>query len=150
MEAFWSLIVHEVASGGQLDELPLATLASKETGRHWYWTGYTLARDPRLGLWCISRSRDEGAASQALGIEEIQQRISEAHKTVEAITAQPAPQPGSDEAKEALRAITGALTAALHYSDALLVRLPLDEQIYRDAVSDARGIGNHERAAALL
>jgi tetratricopeptide (TPR) repeat protein len=149
-EAFWSLVLHEAAAGGQLDELPLATLTSKETGRHWYWTGYTLSRNPRWGLWLISRTRDEGGASQALSIEELQQRITEAHKTIEQLTSQPPPRPGSDEAAEALRAITGAITAALHYSDALLVRLPLDEHIYREAINDARGIGNHERAAALL
>src|SRR5262249_24092855 len=74
----------------------------------------------------------------------------EAHKAIEQITSQPAPKPGSDEAAEALRAITGTLTAALHYSDALLIRLPLDEQLYRDVINDARSIGNHERVAALL
>ena len=149
-EAFWSLVLHESPLGGQLDELPFATLTSKESGRHWYWTGYTLARDASFGVWRVSRNRDEGAASQALNIEELQRRVKEARETVERITQAPPPQPRSEEANEALRTVTGALTSALHYSDALTVRLPLDESVYRDAVSDARSLNNHERAAALL
>lgn len=150
LEAFWSLVLRDTQVAGQLDELPLATLTSSETGRHWYWTGYTLERDSGSGLWLISRSRDEGAASQALGIEELQKRITDAHAAVEKITQQQPPDPRSEAAAEALRAITGDLTAALHYSDALIVRLPLDETVYREAITDARSLGNHERAAALL
>lgn len=150
VEAFWSLLLHESPVGGQLDELPFATLASKESGRHWYWTGYTLAHDRSFGVWRISRNRDEGASSQALSIEELQRRIKEAHDTVERVTQAPPPQPRSEEANEALRAVTGALTSSLHYSDALTVRLPLDEGVYQAAVTDARSLNNHERAAALL
>ncbi|WIG59774.1 MAG: hypothetical protein OJF49_002521 [Ktedonobacterales bacterium] len=150
MEAFWSLCLTDAPSGGQLDELPMATIDSKETGRHWYWTGYTLARDRTLNTWLLSRTRDEGATSQALTIEELQQRIQESHTAVETITQQAPPTPGSEQAAEALIAITGALTASLHYGDALIARLPLDETVYRAALTDARTLGNHERAAALL
>lgn len=149
-EAFWSLVLHDSQIGGQLDELPLATLTSQETGRHWYWTGYTMERDRAAGLWLIGRSRDEGAVSQALGIEELQKRIQDAHDAVEKITQQQPPDPRSEAAAEALQTITGDLTAALHYGDALIVRLPLDETVYRTAITDARSLGNHERAAALL
>lgn len=150
IEAFWSLLLHESPIGGQLDEMPFATLTSKESGRHWYWTGYTVARDRTFGVWRISRNRDEGSSSQALSIEELQRRIKEAHETVERITQAPPPQPRSEEANEALRAVTGALTSSLHYSDALAVRLPLDEGVYQAALTDARSLNNHERAAALL
>ena len=149
-EAFWSVVLKEVELGGSLDELPLATIASRETGRHWYWTGYTVTREPRWGGWVISRLRDEGASSQALTIDELQRRVAEAHKAVEDITSKAPPEPGSAEASEALRAITGAFTASLHYSDALTARLPLDETVYREAMNDARSLGNHERAAALI
>jgi tetratricopeptide (TPR) repeat protein len=149
VEAFWSLVLRDAPEGGQLDELPMATLASAETGRHWYWTAYTLNRDRRFGLWLISRTRDEGVTSQALKIEELQQRILDAHATVEQIS-QKEPAPGGEEATELVRALTGALTAALHYRDALLVRLPLDEAIYREGLTDARSLGNYERSSALL
>ena len=149
-EAFWSLALKDVELGGTIEELPMATLISPETGRHWYWTGYTLARDTTLNLWLIGRIRDEGANSQALTLDELQQRIAQARETVQQITAQQPPEPGSEEAAEALRTITGALTSALHYRDALAVKLPLDETLYRDALTDARSLGNHERAAALI
>ena len=150
LEAFWSVVLREVELGGELPELPLATLASKSTGRHWYWTGYTMSRDAASGRWEVSRSRDEGANSQALTIDELQQRVQEAHQRVERITAEAAPEPGTEAAAEALQTITGALTSSLHYSDALVLRLPLDESVYRGAINDARTLGNHERAAALI
>lgn len=150
VEAFWSLALTDSEVGGQIEELPMATLISQESGRHWYWTSYTLNRDRRTGLWLISKTRDEGATSQALKIEELQQRIQAAHETVENITQQQPPDPRSEEAAELLRTLTGALTSALHYRDALIVRLPLDEALYRDGVTDARSLGNHDRAAALL
>jgi tetratricopeptide (TPR) repeat protein len=149
-EAFWSLELTDVELGGALAELPMATLLSAETGRHWYWTGYSLARDATFNLWLIDRIRDEGANSQALTLDELQQRVAQAREAVDKITAQEPPQPGSEEAAEALRAITGALTSALHYRDALAVKLPLDETLYREALMDARSLGNHERAAALI
>jgi tetratricopeptide (TPR) repeat protein len=49
-----------------------------------------------------------------------------------------------------LQTITGALTSSLHYSDALVIRLPLDESVYRAAITDARTLGNHERATAII
>ena len=149
-EAFWSLVLKDVDLGGALPELPMATIPSPETGRHWYWTGYTLARDTTFNLWLLGRIRDEGANSQALTLDELQQRIAQARESVERITAQQPPEPGSEQAAEALRAITGALTSALHYRDALAVKLPLDETLYREALTDARSLGNHERAAALI
>jgi tetratricopeptide (TPR) repeat protein len=149
-EAFWSLVLDESPLGGQLDELPMGTLVSTETGRHWFWTGYSMTQDRAANLWLISRLRDEGAASQALTIEELQSRIKEARETAEK-TAQAAPaDPRSQEAVETVRTVTGALTTALHYYDALIVRLPLDEGVYREAVDLARTLSNHERAVALL
>ena len=149
-EAFWSLNLKDVDLAGAIPELPLATITSAETGRHWYWTGYSLTRDATFNLWLLSRIRDEGAASQALTLEELQARIAEAREKVRQITAQQPPEPGSEQAAEALRTITGALTSALHYRDALAVKLPLDETLYREALTDARSLGNHERAAALI
>jgi tetratricopeptide (TPR) repeat protein len=150
LEAFWSVVVQETPLGGQVLELPLATISSPKTARHWYWTGYTLVHDRLANRWYISRSRDEGATSQTLTLDELQQRIRDAHQQVEQITTQEAPDPASEAAAQALRGITGALTASLHYADALAVQLPLDESVYQDAITDARTLGNHERAVALI
>lgn len=150
LEAFWSATLHDSPVGGALEELPLATLTSAETGRHWYWTGYTAERDRASGAWRIARHRDEGAASQALSVEELQQRIQQARTEAEQITAAPPPQSDPEATEHALRGLTGAFTTALHYEDALIVKLPLDEALYRQAVQDAESIGSYERAAALL
>ena len=149
-EAFWSLVLSDTPVGGQLEELPMATLLSAETGRHWYWTGYTLQRDRTFGIWTIARIRDEGRASQGLTIEELQQRLKEAHEQMEQMAESTTEQTSEAEATELVRKITGVISAALHYHDALIVRLPLDEPTYRAAVDDARALANHERAAALL
>jgi tetratricopeptide (TPR) repeat protein len=150
IEAFWSLTLRDSPLGGAVAELPMATMTSQETGRHWYWTAYTVERERGGGSWRITRGRDEGAASQALTVEELQKRVEEAHAAVERITSAPPPEPGSAAAEEVLRELTGALTTALHYRDALIARLPLDEGAYRANVADAQALGSYERAAAVL
>jgi tetratricopeptide (TPR) repeat protein len=150
VEAFWSITLDESPLGGALDELPQATITSAQTGRHWYWTAYTLQHDHERDLWRLARDRDEGRASQTLTIDELQQRIKEAHETVEKLAATPAPQGDTQAAETMLRELTGVVTAALHYHDAVILKLPLDEAAYEAAVSDAQSIGAYERAAALL
>ena len=150
LEAFWSLTLTDSPLGGQLDELPMGTLISKTSGRHWFWTAYTMQRDIASDLWLIARQRDEGAQAQGLPVEELTKRIQELHDRAEK-TAQSAPQdPNSTQAAEALRSVTGDLTTIQHYDDALMARLPLDEERYRAAVNDARTLTAHERAAAVL
>lgn len=150
IEAFWSITLAESPLGGLIAELPLATLSSQETGRHWYWTAYTVERDRATGVWRVARIRDEGATIQALNIEELQKRVEEARATAEKIVQSPPPEPTSDVAEQTLRDLTGALTSALHYQDALISRLPLDESLYRASVTDAQVLRGHERAAAVL
>ena len=149
-EAFWSLTMKDSPLAGTLSELPMATIVSNETGRHWFWTGYSLAKDIATGVWLMSRSRDEGAASQALTIDELHKRIADAHAAGRAVLESGETQLTADAAQEALRSLTGALTLSMHYRDALSVRLPLDESIYRESLDDARTIRADERAAAIL
>ncbi len=150
VEAFWSLSLDDTPLAGQIDEMPMATMQSPTTGRHWFWTGYTLARDRTYGIWQITRVRDEGRQSQGLPIEELQKRIAEARQTAERIVREAPERPREDQAIEAVRGLTGALTSAMHYADALMARLPLDESVYHGAVNDANSLANHERAAAVL
>ncbi len=150
LEAFWSLTMRESPIGGQLPELPMGTLVSKATGRHWFWTGHTLRRDPASNLWLVAASRDEGAQAQGVPVDELAKRVKELREKAERTATEAQRQPEGPATNEALRAITGDLTTALHYSDALMARLPLDETLYRDALNDARALGSHERAAALL
>lgn len=150
LEAFWSLTLNESAVGGQLSELPMGTLVSKSTGRHWFWTGHTMRRDTASNLWLVAASRDEGAQAQGVPVEELTKRIKEMREKAERTASEAQAQPEGPAASNALRTVTGDLTAALHYGDALMARLPLDETICRDAINDARALASHERAAALL
>jgi tetratricopeptide (TPR) repeat protein len=149
MEAFWSITCGESPLGGALEELPLASLTSPVTGRHWFWTAYTVERDAG-GAWRITRSRDEGAASQALTVEELQRRVTEARAAAEKIIAAPPPDPRSEATADLLRELTGGLVTAMHYRDALSTRVPLDEALYHASIADAQVVRAYERAAALL
>jgi tetratricopeptide (TPR) repeat protein len=126
----------------------MASISSAVTGRHWYWTAYTLERG-LSGGWRIARDRDESVASQALTPEELQKRIDEARAAAERAAEIPANAP-EEVVEDRLRQAVGSLASALHYDDALLVKLPLDETTYRAAFGDALAVGNPERAAALL
>ncbi|MBV8202806.1 MAG: tetratricopeptide repeat protein, partial [Acidobacteria bacterium] len=150
LEAFWSLVLRDSSLAGTASELPFATLSSAETGRRWFWTAYTVERDRASAAWRIARIRDEGLASQGLTIEELHQRVADAHAVADKITAEPPPESSGEGAEEALRRLTGALAGAMHYRDALIARLPLDEALYRASVADAQVLGSYERAAALL
>ena len=149
-EAFWSLSLRDSPLAGALEEMPFAMLTSAQIERHWYWTAYTMRRNREFGFWTIARIRDEGLSAQALSIEELQKRIAEAHDAAEAAARIAPADPRDPQAQETVRAVTGDLCVSLSYRDALIAKLPLDETVYRAALDDARVLGNHERAAALL
>jgi tetratricopeptide (TPR) repeat protein len=144
VEAFWSLLLKDSPLGGQMEELPMATIINRETGRHWYWTGYTLVQQG--GVWRISRQRDEGLLVQGTPIPDLQQRVKELTEEANRIAqSQPTTE---EEAEEATRNLFGTVATSLHYNDALIARLPLDRTPYDQAALDARSIGQYERAAA--
>ncbi len=144
VEAFWSLLLKDSPLGGQMEELPMATIINRDTGRHWYWTAYTLAQQD--GVWRISRQRDEGLLAQGVPIADLQQRVKE--KTEEANQIAQSRPTSEAEAEEATRNLFGAVATSLHTNDALIARLPLDRAPYDQAALDARSIGQYERAAA--
>ncbi|HEU5370580.1 MAG TPA: hypothetical protein VFU69_19055, partial [Ktedonobacterales bacterium] len=144
VEVFWSLLLKDSPIGGQVEELPMATVINRETGRHWYWTAYTLVQQD--GVWRISRQRDEGLLAQGIPIPELQQRVKDLSEEANRIAqSQPTTE---EEAEEATRSLFGTVATALHLNDALMARLPLDRAPYDQAALDARSIGQYERAAA--
>ncbi len=144
VEAFWSLVLKDSPLGGQMEELPMATIINRETGRHWYWTSYTLVQQE--GVWRISRQRDEGLMAQGIPIPDLQKL---AEKQTEEANRIGESQPESAEAaEEAYRNLVAAVATGLHYRDALMARLPLDRAPYEQAALDARALGQYERADA--
>src|SRR5436305_1343919 len=75
IEAGWSIELDETDSSDTLPELPQATIIYEETGRHWFWTSYTLVQEE--DEWRIQSMTDEVANAQGLSIAELHRRIQE-------------------------------------------------------------------------
>jgi tetratricopeptide (TPR) repeat protein len=144
VEAFWSLLLKDSPLGGQMEELPMATIINRETGRHWYWTSYTLVQ--QQGVWHISRQRDQGLTAQGIPIPDLQKLVDQ--QTEEANRIGESRPESAEAAEEAYRNLVGAVATGLHYRDALMARLPLDRAPYEQAALDARALGQYERADA--
>lgn len=75
VEAFWSLALTNSEANNTPKELPRATAIYKGTGRHWFWTKYTLVREGNE--WLIHDMIDAGAAALQLPTEELQEQLTE-------------------------------------------------------------------------
>src|SRR6266487_416185 len=146
VEMGWSLELTDTPLSGTLLEMPMGTAVYKETRRHWFWTSYTLVQEE--GEWRIQRMTDEGARAQGLSIVELQQRIKEHDERIQEIVE--THQPTDPDAQKYYEEIVWRGIQALHYDDALLVKLSLDRRIYDEAFSRARGLGLSERAIVYL
>jgi tetratricopeptide (TPR) repeat protein len=146
VEIGWSLELTDTPLSGTLPEMPMGTAVNKETGRHWFWTSYTLFIEDYV--WRIQRMKDDGASAQSLSITELQQQIQTIDTRIQEIMETYRP----DEAgvEQYYEEIIWSTIEALHYDDALLVKLPLDRKIYDDAYSRARGLQLSERAIVYL
>ena len=146
IEIGWSLELTNTPLSGTLPEMPMGTAVYKETGRHWFWTSYTLAKEE--DAWRIQRMKDEGAIAQSLPIAELQQRLKTTDERIQEIME--THQPNEPDGQQYFEEIIWRTIQALHYDDALLVKLPLDRTIYDDAYSRARGLRLSERAIIYL
>jgi len=143
----WALEISDSQLSGTLREMPMGTTVYKETGRHWFWTSYTLIQEQ--GHWRIQHMTDEGAAAQGLAIPELQQRIKEHDELINALIQQNQ-QPDESVVQQQAEEIVWRMVQAMHYDDALIVKLPLDRAILGDAYNRAIGIGALERAIVYL
>jgi tetratricopeptide (TPR) repeat protein len=146
IEIGWSLELTDTPLSGTLPEMPMGTAVYKETGRRWFWTSYTLAHEE--DAWRIQRMKDEGANAQSLPIAELQQRLQTIDDRIREIMD--AHQPTDPGVEQYYEEIIWRTIQALHYDDALLMKLPLDRTIYDDAYSRARGLQLSERAIVYL
>ncbi len=146
IEIGWSLELTDTPLSGTMPEMPMGTAVYKETGRRWFWTSYTLVHEE--DAWRIQRMKDEGANAQSLPIAELQQRLQTIDDRIREIME--AHQPTEPGVEQYYEEIIWRTIQALHYDDALLVKLPLDRTIYDDAYSRARGLQLSERAIVYL
>lgn len=142
----WSLEVRDTPLSGTLEEMPLGTIVNKETGRHWFWTSYTMLQEH--GAWRIRSISDQGANAQALSLNDLQQRLEEHKERINQILQMPK-SPGP-ELQPMVDELAWRTIQTLHYDDALIVHLPLDRDIYGDAANRSLGMGLNERAMAYL
>ncbi len=149
VEVGWSIEFDAVSPDNELPslpELPQATAVYAETGRHWFWTSYTLVKEE--GGWRIQNITDEGRNAQDLPVAELQRRIEEHNKQIEDITKKH--QPTDPDAAKYLLEILWRAMQIVYYDDALLAQLPLDRSIYLDAASHVILFDDNERALVYL
>lgn len=146
VEMCWSLELVETQFGGALLEMPMGTAVLRETGRHWYWTSYTLTQED--GAWRIQRMTDEGASAQGLPIADLQKRLQEHNDAVQKIVE--TKKPTDPDSQQSYEEVIWRSVESMHYLDALLVKMPLDFDVYANATGRATSIGNSERAMVYL
>lgn len=146
IEVGWSLELTDTQLSGTFNEMPMGTAVNKETGRHWFWTSYTLVQNQ--GEWRIQSMTDEGAKAQGFSIAELQKRLKEHDDRLQEIIKKP--EPSEADIRQAGEEITWRMTQALHYDDALLVKLPLDRTYYGDGYSRTTSLGQTERSMVYL
>lgn len=143
IELGWSLQLVDTPLSGTLPEMPMGTTVYKETGRHWFWTVYVV--EQQQGEWRLARVRDEGAAIQALPLDELQKRVQENDEAIQKIMREH--QPNEPGAQKYFDEIVRRSWQILSLDDARLVRNPLDKAIYEDAYGRAMSLRAVERAA---
>ncbi len=146
VEMCWSIEQSETPLSGTLLEMPMGTAVLKETGRHWFWTNYTLTQE--AGAWRIQRMTDEGANAQGLPLTDLQQRLKEHEDAIQNILETQSP--NSQDARKNYEEIIWRTIQTLHYLDALLIKMPLEFESYQDATGRASSIGQSERAIVYL
>ena len=144
VELAWSLEISDTPLSGTLPEMQMGTIVYKETGRHWYWSVFTLVQEE--GQWRIQSITDEGATLQGLTIDELQKRLEAEDTEIEAITKNPVPS-NPEEAQKNFEEVATRIIRSLYYDDALIAKLPLDQAVYEDAFNRAISLNNFERAA---
>ncbi len=143
IEIGWSLELAETPLSGTLKEMPLGTTVNKETGRHWFWTSYTLVKEK--DGWRIQVGKDEGVALQGIPLADLQKRVKEYEDAI-----QEALKRRETDPQEVVEELSWRLTQLLHFYDALITRLPLDRQLCEDAYGRSIATGNPERSLVYL
>ena len=147
VEVGWSIELEDASENSSSPpELPQATVVYEETGRHWFWTSYTLVQEEEG--WRIQSMADEGTNAQGLAVAELRKRIEEHNRHIENITKKH--KPTDADAPKYLLEILWRAMQTIYYEDALLAQLPQERSIYLDAASHAILFEENERALVYL
>ncbi len=146
VETGWSLELHDTPLSGTLKEMPMGTAVNKETGRHWFWTSYTLVQEN--SAWRIQSMTDDGANAQGMSVEELQQKRTEHDNAIKDLMQ--VPNPSDEQKREFFDEIAWRMIEALHYDDALIAKLPFDRSFCEDAFSRTLSLHLSERSLVYL
>ncbi len=147
IEVGWSIELEESSLSDTPPELPEATVIYEETGRHWFWTKYTVIQEQ--DEWRIQNISDEGANALGLSVAELQRRIQE-HNTFLEEFAQKQRSVDREKAQESLAAIAWRVMQTIYYFDALIKQLSFDRLVYQEAASLALLFRQFERSIVYL
>ncbi|MBA2677209.1 MAG: hypothetical protein H0U76_02245 [Ktedonobacteraceae bacterium] len=180
IEAGWSIEFVDLqpdAAPKALPELPFASALFAETGRHWFWTNYTVVQED--DRWVIQDMIDTGANAFELSEDELRERINDLKEQV--VLAVEGDEDDEDEeddedddfdededdeddeeddldedeedeslfdSLESLGDVLSLTVKAMHYSDALIAKVQeQDEEVYDLAIEQALSANEAERAA---
>jgi tetratricopeptide (TPR) repeat protein len=144
LDSGWSLEL--AAQAADLPELPQSTIAYAQTGRHWFWTRYTLVREEQG--WRITHVTNAGLIAHGLSRDALQQRITQHDERIEKITQQH--QPTDPDADRYIDEIMWRSLQIIYYDDALLKQMPLERSLYLDAAGRAVLLGENELSLVYL
>ncbi|MBV8822243.1 MAG: tetratricopeptide repeat protein, partial [Ktedonobacteraceae bacterium] len=151
IETGWSIELEETPLTTP-PELPEASAIYQETGRHWFWTSYTLVQEQ--GEWRIQSMTDETKHAQGLSIEELQKNVEELDKSLQDFTKQPKvaeiQQLTDEEAQVYMQQVLVLVMRATYYTDALIKKLPLDNSLYEQAAGRMMLFAQYERCIVYL
>lgn len=148
-EVGWSINITDTPLNVSIEELPVATAAYAETGRHWFWAIYTLVQEE--GEWRIQSMTDEVATVRALSIEELQQRVQEHTKYLDEFSKKYSPLDLDDDSSDpdeisALGEVRCRSGHTLAYYDALIEKAPLELANYELAAARSLALNDFERS----
>lgn len=147
IDAGWSIELEESSLSDTPPELPQATIIYEETGRHWFWTRYTLVQDQ--DEWRIQNISDEGANILGLPVIELQRRIQEHEKFLEDfVQKQKSLDP--EKAGQYLQTILWRVMQTIYYFDALIKQFSFDREVYQEAAARTLLFRQFERCVVYL
>ncbi len=145
-EVGWSIELKDIPLSEPLPELPQATAIYEETGRHWFWTSYSLVQEE--DAWRIQSITDEGANALSLPLAELQKRSAECDERLEEFLRRH--QPTDPNVQQYVTELLMDVMQSVYYRDALLKHLPLDRSIYELAVARLLSFDLIERSVVYL
>lgn len=147
IEVGWSIELEEPTLSDVPPELPKATVVYEETGRHWFWTKYTLIQDQ--GEWRIQDISDEGANILDLSFAELQKRLQEHDRFLDEFTKKHKPT-SSESRQEFFDTIAWRAMQTVYYFDAFIKQLTFDPVVLKEAASRTLLFREYERCIVYL